>query len=447
MCFGKVFLFSKCLIIRILIVLFIIINFSSSIKSQDTLYHFKCGFDFFLPEVKSTKKDTINHITGHCFLEHKIEIKDKNNKALKNRKINTRIKIFLDSINGDIVYSKSDKLETDSIGNVNIVIKDDNNFNCLIANNRNIDFLMLEVDTILSNDYLYKRYFHICEIPTNILRLKNRYEIGFKPFESWSDDKINRRIYDSIVKLEKSIPITYTCEKGSQNFVLLLLIEVPEKNNFIEDLDKNRYLTVKFGNQTWMIQNLKTTKYNDGSNITLIEECDTWANTNMPGYCWYVNDSINYKYYGALYNFKTVLTNKICPAGWHVPTFEEFMEFHSFIFSKYDLKDYNKYFTCKEDIYCQMIIYRNKLITNNRYSNGSFYYGNIYWNKRFLWTSTSYKTAYNIDKGVYMELLGDFFEPCEQIRWSKIMNSPVTDFNMGFCIRCLKDKIEEKNKK
>ena len=43
-----------------------------------------------------------------------------------------------------------------------------------------------------------------------------------------------------------------------------------------------------------------------------------------PGYCWYNNDeNANKNIYGALYNWYTVNTGKLCPAGWHVQTNEE----------------------------------------------------------------------------------------------------------------------------
>ena len=92
-------------------------------------------------------------------------------------------------------------------------------------------------------------------------------------------------------------------------------------NLTISDIDGNVYQMVQIGNQIWMKENLKTTKYNDGTAIPLITDPDAWWNLTTPGYCWYNNDKATYKAtYGALYNWHVVNTGKLCPTGWHVPS-------------------------------------------------------------------------------------------------------------------------------
>jgi uncharacterized protein (TIGR02145 family)/uncharacterized repeat protein (TIGR02543 family) len=89
----------------------------------------------------------------------------------------------------------------------------------------------------------------------------------------------------------------------------------------ITDIDGNIYTEVKIGTQIWMVENLKTTRYYDGSLIPLKADSAAWVNLSTPGYCWYNNDSTTYKSdYGALYNWYTVNTGKLAPAGWHVAT-------------------------------------------------------------------------------------------------------------------------------
>ena len=88
----------------------------------------------------------------------------------------------------------------------------------------------------------------------------------------------------------------------------------------VTDIDGNVYHTVTIGTQVWMVENLKVTKYNDGTAIPLVTDNTAWSNLTTAGYCWYNNDAPTYKdTYGALYNWYTVNTGKLCPAGWHVP--------------------------------------------------------------------------------------------------------------------------------
>lgn len=78
----------------------------------------------------------------------------------------------------------------------------------------------------------------------------------------------------------------------------------------IIDYDGNIYNEVTIGTQTWMVENLKTTHYNDGEDIG-------------EGICyWWYNDDPNTKDpYGVLYNwFAAVDSKKLAPTGWHIPT-------------------------------------------------------------------------------------------------------------------------------
>jgi len=89
----------------------------------------------------------------------------------------------------------------------------------------------------------------------------------------------------------------------------------------VKDIDGNEYPTVVIGEQEWMAENLKTTRFNDGTSIPLVTDELKWNRTFSPAYTWYNNDKDQYKdAYGALYNWYAVNTEKLCPQGWHVPT-------------------------------------------------------------------------------------------------------------------------------
>ena len=95
-----------------------------------------------------------------------------------------------------------------------------------------------------------------------------------------------------------------------------------ESSGTVTDIDGNTYKTIQIGTQTWMAENLRTTKLNDGTPIPLVTNDAEWSNLSTPGYCWYENN-INYKSHGAIYNWHTVNTGKLCPLGWHVPSTSE----------------------------------------------------------------------------------------------------------------------------
>ncbi len=89
---------------------------------------------------------------------------------------------------------------------------------------------------------------------------------------------------------------------------------------FTVSYDGVKYNTVQIGNQCWFKENLRTTKYNDGTSITNVTNSSTWKSTTSGAYCCYSNDTSNCTKYGALYNWYAVNTGKLCPSGWHVPS-------------------------------------------------------------------------------------------------------------------------------
>jgi uncharacterized protein (TIGR02145 family) len=102
----------------------------------------------------------------------------------------------------------------------------------------------------------------------------------------------------------------------------------------VTDIEGNVYQTVKIGTQWWMSENLKTTRFNDGTSIPLVEDYQLWSNIfnePAPAFCWFDN-TISYKEtYGALYNWHAVNTGVLAPAGWHVPTDAEWTILTTFL--------------------------------------------------------------------------------------------------------------------
>jgi uncharacterized protein (TIGR02145 family) len=105
----------------------------------------------------------------------------------------------------------------------------------------------------------------------------------------------------------------------------------------VVDIEGNIYKVKKIGTQVWMTENLKTTKYNDGTDIPNVTDDATWEALTTPAFAWYNNNEATYKdTYGALYNWYVVsqTTNggkNICPTGWHVPTDAEWTQLIDYV--------------------------------------------------------------------------------------------------------------------
>jgi uncharacterized protein (TIGR02145 family) len=96
----------------------------------------------------------------------------------------------------------------------------------------------------------------------------------------------------------------------------------------IYDIEGKKYKTIVIGTQTWMAENLRSVKLNDGTDIHFGSDSYEWSLLTIPGYCWYSGDSTAY---GAVYNWYTVGTGKLCPEGWHVPSDEDWTTLTDFL--------------------------------------------------------------------------------------------------------------------
>jgi uncharacterized protein (TIGR02145 family) len=107
----------------------------------------------------------------------------------------------------------------------------------------------------------------------------------------------------------------------------------------ITDIDGNVYKTVRIGEQMWMAENLKTTKYRNGETITIVKDNASLTGLNTGAFCYYDYIPSNGDIYGALYNYTAVIDSRnLCPAGWHVPNSSEWSTLNSYLVSDQSLK-------------------------------------------------------------------------------------------------------------
>jgi uncharacterized protein (TIGR02145 family) len=100
----------------------------------------------------------------------------------------------------------------------------------------------------------------------------------------------------------------------------------------MSDAEGHAYKVAKIGDQFWMAENLKATKYNDGiTQIPLVGDFQAWVDLTSPGYCWYITGDDTY---GPLYNWYIVdpaNSNKIAPTGWHVSNETDWNNLQTFL--------------------------------------------------------------------------------------------------------------------
>jgi uncharacterized protein (TIGR02145 family) len=100
----------------------------------------------------------------------------------------------------------------------------------------------------------------------------------------------------------------------------------------IQDIDGNRYKTVRIGDQVWMAENLRTTRYQDGSLIPNVTDGGQWSQLSTGAWAFYNNDPALGEIYGKLYNWYAAADERnACPVGWHVPSDEEWTVLSEFL--------------------------------------------------------------------------------------------------------------------
>lgn len=112
----------------------------------------------------------------------------------------------------------------------------------------------------------------------------------------------------------------------------------------IADVDGNIYYTVLIDSQCWLKENLRTTKYRNGTPIEYLGfDNSAWLNNTSGAYAWWSNDVSWKTKYGALYNWHAVNnSNGLCPDGWHVPTDAEWTILVDYVIAQgYPNNNYN----------------------------------------------------------------------------------------------------------
>ncbi len=118
---------------------------------------------------------------------------------------------------------------------------------------------------------------------------------------------------------------------------------------FVTDIDGNEYKTFLIGEQEWMAENLRVSRYNNGDLLSTGLNDEQWSNATDGAYAIYPHGDVAglssdqevLEAYGGLYNWFAVAdTRGLCPEGWSVPGDGDWTLLIDSLMAKYDLHNY-----------------------------------------------------------------------------------------------------------
>ena len=236
-------------------------------------------------------------------------VRGANNALVIDKVVGMKVSILQGSENGTVVYSESHSSKSNSNGLVSVAIGNGNVlsgvFNKIDWSN-GIYFIKTETDPFGGTAYALSSVSQLLSVPYALV----------------SNNGISR-----ISEFGDSLVLT----NGKSIVIPGLSAANPKTNptsgygSNITDVEGNSYKTVFIGTQQWMAENLKVSKYSDGTTIPNITDNTQWQDNTTGAFAYYNNDAANNVKYGKLYNWyavsKTTNGNKnVCPTGWHVPT-------------------------------------------------------------------------------------------------------------------------------
>ena len=244
--------------------------------------------------------------------------------------------------------------------------------------------------------------------------------------------KKNLWFYSLILMSVAMLLTAISCEKDKDDSAIT-----------VTDSDGNVYQTVKIGDQVWMAENLKTTKYRDGSDIPLISDTLVWGSLVTPGYTWYKNDINNKNIYGGLYNWHAVNTGMLAPAGWHVATHADWTTLQDYCidngFNYEDAVTGNNFAKAlasssgwtpstntgavgNNDYPEKRNATKFNAVAGGRILNTSYNYDKSF---GYWWTSTAYNDTAAWSRVIYFS--------------NTKVDFPIGNKNIGFSVRCVQD--------
>jgi uncharacterized protein (TIGR02145 family) len=92
----------------------------------------------------------------------------------------------------------------------------------------------------------------------------------------------------------------------------------------VSDYDGNKYRTVKIGDQIWLAENLRTSRFLNGDVIPNVQSDGDWNAMTSPAYCYYNNNQTHGQTYGKIYNHYVGIDQRGLIAGYRIPNIYDY---------------------------------------------------------------------------------------------------------------------------
>jgi uncharacterized protein (TIGR02145 family) len=232
-------------------------------------------------------------------IQYQAVVRDAGGSPVSEKRIGMRIGILSGSPNGPAVYVETHQVTTSPSGVVNIVIGDGSVASGTLSSipwGRGETFIRTETSLSGGADYSLSAIFQLLAVPY--------------------------ALFSAEVPVKKNGD---TLTVGNARILVPGAVLLPGGNGptlgEITDIDGSKYRTVVIGSQVWMAENLRVSRYRDGTPIPNERDGSKWGSLSTGAWCHFGNDNSRDSDYGKLYNFHALEDPRgLCPSGWRVPT-------------------------------------------------------------------------------------------------------------------------------
>lgn len=271
-------------------------------------------------------------------------LRDDAGQPIVSETVTVEIAIIEANEDGNVVFSETQQTETNDFGMINLEIGSVNSLG-EVDWSAESHFIELTVDgevmgasPLLSVPYALHAHTSADAFSGDYEDLENLPDLD--PYLIIPDPEIGDLAYYTEAGWN-GLPIgsegqVLAVESGKPSWVDAEFVGEPEQ---VTDIDGNVYETTVIGDQVWMAGNLRTTRYNDGSDIPTNLSATEWTNTEDGAYAIYPHENVEgidseeamIEAYGKLYNFFAIEDERdLCPSGWRVATADDYEDLDAY---------------------------------------------------------------------------------------------------------------------